>query len=364
MKKYIAGILTVFLSFTVLFLTNSNQVEAASKTMYVTADNLNVREKASSSSKIITAVKKNTKLIVTKKSGNWGYVKVNKKNGWVSINYLTSKAPVTNKTMYTTEKTTLKKLAKNNSGTLKTINKEATIIVYSTTSDKYAKAKYGGKTGWILKSKVKDSKTVTTTSKAAIKYKTIKQNDNTLAKGTTKVVQKGSNGNQTIIYKKTFKNGKLISTKKISSKVTKKAVNQIIKVGTKETKASNYATEVLRLVNQERAKVNIAPLKNLNSLSKVAEVKSKDMRDNNYFNHTSPTYGSPGEMVKKFNISFTMLGENIAAGQITPASVVNSWMNSPGHKANILDARYTHIGIGYAEGGSWKHYWTQLFLKQ
>ncbi len=364
MKKYIAGILTVFLSFTVLFSTNSNEVEAASKTMYVTADKLNVREKASSASKVITTVKKNTKVTVTKTSGNWGNVKVNNKTGWVSTNYLTSKAPVTNKTMYTTEKTTLKKTANSNSSTLKTINKNTAIIVYSTTSGKYSKAKYSGKTGWILKSKVKDSKTITTTSKATIKYTTIKQNDNTLEKGTTKVVQKGSNGSQTITYKKTYKNGKLISTKKISSKVTKKAVNQIIKVGTKESKATKYAAEIVRLVNLERQKENLAPLKNLNTLSKVAEIKSKDMRDKNYFNHNSPTYGSPGDMVKKFNISFTMLGENIAAGQTTPASVVKSWMDSPGHKANILNARYTHIGIGYAEGGSWKHYWTQLFLKQ
>ena len=364
MQKYIAGILTVLLSFTVLFTTTGIEVDAASKTMYVTASSLNVREKASSTSKVIASVKKNTKLIVTKTSGNWGYVKVNNKNGWVSKTYLTSKAPVTSKTMYTTAKTTLKKKASTNSSTLKTINKGAAVVVYSTSSGNFSKAKYGGTTGWILKSKVKDSKTVTTTSKAAIKYKTVKQNDNTLAKGTTKVVQKGSNGSQTITYQKTYKNGKLISTKKVSTKVTKKAVNQIIKVGTKETTASKYAAEVLRLVNVERQKENLAPLKNSSSLAAVAVAKSKDMRDKNYFDHTSPTYGTLAEMAKKFNISYTMLGENIAAGQSAPAAVVKSWMNSPGHKANILNARYTHIGIGYAAGGSWNHYWTQLFLRE
>ena len=364
MKKYIAGILTALLGFSLLFSTNSTEIEAAAKTMYVTADTLNVRAKATTNSKVITTVKKNTKLTVTKKSGIWGYVKVNNKNGWVSTKYLTSKVPVTYKTMYTTERTTFKKYAKSNSSNLKTVNKGVAITVYSTTSGNYAKAKSDGKTGWVLKSKVRDSKTITTTLNATINFKTIKRNDNTLTKGTTKIIQKGTNGKQTIKYKKTYKNGKVVSTQKISSTITKKAVNQIVKVGTKESKTSRYTAEVLRLVNQERAKVNLAPLKNHNNLAKVAEAKSKDMRDKKYFDHISPTYGTPGAMVKKFNISYTMLGENIAVGQTTPKAVVDSWMKSPGHKANILNARYTHIGIGYAEGGSWKYYWTQLFLKQ
>ena len=364
MQKYIAGILSVLLSFTVFFTATGLEVDAASKTMYVTASTLNVREKASAASKIIASVKKNTKVIVTKTSGNWGYVKVNNKNGWVSTTYLTTKAPVTTKTMYTTEKTPLKKKASTSSSTLKTINKGAAVVVYSTSSGNFSKAKYGGTTGWILKAKVKDSKTVTTTSKATIKYQTVKQNDNTLAKGTTKVVQKGSNGSQTITYKKTYKNGKLISTKKVSTKVTKKAVNQITKVGTKETTASKYAAEVLRLVNEERKKANVAPLKNSSNLAAVAVAKSKDMRDKNYFAHTSPTYGTLAQMAKKFNISYTRLGENIAAGQSTPAAAVKSWMNSQGHRDAILDDRYTHIGIGYAAGGSRSHYWTQLFLRE
>ena len=83
------------------------------------------------------------------------------------------------------------------------------------------------------------------------------------------------------------------------------------------------------------------------------------MKDNNYFSHTSPTYGSPFEMMKKFGISYKTAGENIAQGQITPQAVVNGWMNSSGHRANILNASYNRIGVGYVAEGN---YWTQMFI--
>ncbi|EBK2060154.1 hypothetical protein AAL85_25555, partial [Salmonella enterica subsp. enterica serovar Typhi] len=79
--------------------------------------------------------------------------------------------------------------------------------------------------------------------------------------------------------------------------------------------------------------------------------------DNNYFSHTSPTYGSPFDMMKKFGIKFGYAGENIAMGQKTPAEVVNAWMNSEGHRANILNANYNLIGVGYYNG-----YWAQEFV--
>jgi uncharacterized YkwD family protein len=96
----------------------------------------------------------------------------------------------------------------------------------------------------------------------------------------------------------------------------------------------------------------------------VARYKAMDMRDNNYFSHTSPTYGDPFTMIKHFGISFTAAGENIAAGQATPQEVVQAWMNSPGHRANILNSTYTDIGVGYAAGGSEHYYWVQQFIKQ
>ena len=94
-------------------------------------------------------------------------------------------------------------------------------------------------------------------------------------------------------------------------------------------------------------------------LSRVARYKSQDMKDKKYFSHTSPTYGSPFNMIKNFGISFKTAGENIAYGYSTPEAVVNSWMNSEGHRKNILNPNYTQIGVGYVASG---HYWTQMFI--
>lgn len=118
--------------------------------------------------------------------------------------------------------------------------------------------------------------------------------------------------------------------------------------------------QVVALCNKERAKQGIAPLKLNWQVSRVARIKSEDMRDNNYFNHTSPTYGSPFDMLKKFNISYRTAGENIAKGQKTAEAVVNSWMNSEGHRKNILNSNFTEIGVGYCSGKS-STFWTQMF---
>jgi uncharacterized YkwD family protein len=120
--------------------------------------------------------------------------------------------------------------------------------------------------------------------------------------------------------------------------------------------------QVLSLVNEERAKSGLPSLKMDTAISNVAILKSEDMRDNNYFNHTSPSYGSPFDMMKSFGISYEYAGENIAAGQPSADAVMKSWMNSPGHKANILNKNYTHIGIGHVTGGKYAHYWTQQFI--
>ena len=91
----------------------------------------------------------------------------------------------------------------------------------------------------------------------------------------------------------------------------------------------------------------------------MARIKSQDMVDQNYFSHTSPTYGTPFQMLTSFGMSYHAAGENIAYGQRTPREVVAAWMNSPGHRANILNASYTQIGVGYVASGN---YWTQLFI--
>ena len=120
-----------------------------------------------------------------------------------------------------------------------------------------------------------------------------------------------------------------------------------------------YENKVLELVNAERVKQGLKPLEMDESVRNVARLKSQDMQKNNYFSHTSPTYGTPFEMLKKYGISYKSAGENIAQGYQTPEQVVKGWMNSSGHRANILNASYTHIGIGYEANGN---YWTQMFI--
>lgn len=120
-----------------------------------------------------------------------------------------------------------------------------------------------------------------------------------------------------------------------------------------------YEQEVVRLVNAQRAQNGLNPLAENWELSRVARYKSADMAGKRYFSHESPTYGSPYQMMRSFGISFRSAGENIAYGQRTPAAVVAAWMNSSGHRANILNSSYTHIGVGYHEAGN---YWTQMFI--
>lgn len=124
--------------------------------------------------------------------------------------------------------------------------------------------------------------------------------------------------------------------------------------------ASSIQSEVLRLVNIERSKVGLSSLKLSNELSSVATKKSQDMADNNYFSHTSPTYGSPFDMMKQFGIKYTNAGENIAQGYSSAEAVMNGWMNSPGHKANILSSDFGTLGVGYVNKGG-TTYWTQMF---
>lgn len=121
--------------------------------------------------------------------------------------------------------------------------------------------------------------------------------------------------------------------------------------------ASSYIQQVVALVNKERAAAGLAPVSALDSLNKVAAAKATDMRTNNYFSHTSPTYGSPFDMMSAFGITYQAAGENIAMGQKTPQEVMTAWMNSPGHKANILSTNFNYIGVGFDN-----NYWVQEFI--
>lgn len=135
----------------------------------------------------------------------------------------------------------------------------------------------------------------------------------------------------------------------------------IINIPTVDSSVTAYEAEVVRLVNEIRNKNGLKPLSEDWQLSRVARYKSQDMKDKKYFSHTSPTYGSPFQMMKSFGITYRSAGENIAKGYASPKAVVDGWMNSSGHRANILNSSFTHIGVGYVSDGN---YWTQMFISK
>lgn len=134
---------------------------------------------------------------------------------------------------------------------------------------------------------------------------------------------------------------------------------QVLTIPQLDANVLAFEAEVVRLVNEIRVENGLKPLTANWELSRVARYKSQDMAENRYFSHTSPVYGSPFQMMRNFGLSFRSAGENIAYGQRTPQAVVNGWMNSSGHRANILSTSYTQIGVGYVAKG---HYWTQMFM--
>lgn len=134
---------------------------------------------------------------------------------------------------------------------------------------------------------------------------------------------------------------------------------QVLIIPQLDSTVSSFESEVVRLVNEIRVEQGLKPLTANWELSRVARYKSQDMMDNRYFSHISPTYGTPFQMIRAFGLSFRTAGENIAYGQRTPQAVVNAWMNSSGHRANILNSSYTQIGVGYVAAGN---YWTQMFI--
>lgn len=134
---------------------------------------------------------------------------------------------------------------------------------------------------------------------------------------------------------------------------------QVLNIPQVASSTLSYENEVIRSVNEIRVKNGLHALTTNWELSRIARYKSEDMADNGYFSHTSPTYGTPFQMIRAFGLTFQSAGENIAYGQTSPQAVVNSWMNSSGHRANILNASYTQIGVGYSPNGN---YWTQMFI--
>lgn len=135
--------------------------------------------------------------------------------------------------------------------------------------------------------------------------------------------------------------------------------NQVITVPIPDSTITSIEKQVIDLVNNIRVQYGLPKLTENWELSRCARYKSKDMLNKGYFSHTSPTYGSPFDMMTAFGIKYRTAGENIAKGYATAQAVVNGWMNSPGHRANILNASFTQIGVGYVSSGN---IWTQMFI--
>jgi uncharacterized YkwD family protein len=131
-----------------------------------------------------------------------------------------------------------------------------------------------------------------------------------------------------------------------------------------EQQINAYRMKVVGLVNAEREAAGLETLMIDVALFKAAQFKSADMAENAYFDHISPIYGSPMELLNRFNIEYTLVGENIASGHPTPEHVMKGWLESPGHKANILNVNFRYIGVGLAFSDDGTPLWTQEFLRK
>ena len=118
---------------------------------------------------------------------------------------------------------------------------------------------------------------------------------------------------------------------------------------------------MLDLVNGARAKAGVGALQFDSELQKVARLKAQDMVNLNYFAHESPTYGSPFDMMKQFGISFKSAGENIA-GNSSVEGAFNAWMNSEGHRKNILNGNFNYTGIGIVPSKTYGKMFVQEFI--
>lgn len=117
------------------------------------------------------------------------------------------------------------------------------------------------------------------------------------------------------------------------------------------------------LINAERTRRGLNPVQVHEGVVEVARAKSQDMITNNYFSHQSPTYGSPFEMLRSFGVSFVAAGENLA-GNSTVNGAHTALMNSTGHRNNILNSRWTHVGVGVVSGGPFGKMHTQIFIRR
>lgn len=131
--------------------------------------------------------------------------------------------------------------------------------------------------------------------------------------------------------------------------------------GTQTSSMNLDEKEVFDLINKQRTNNGLPALKNDSEVQRIARIKAQDMVDNNYFSHNSPTYGSPFDTLKSFKVSYKTAGENIAANS-SNSSAVTAWMNSSGHKANILNSSFNYTGIGVVSSPRYGKMYVQMFI--
>ncbi|ALC85692.1 MULTISPECIES: CAP domain-containing protein [unclassified Bacillus (in: firmicutes)] len=195
-----------------------------------------------------------------------------------------------------------------------------------------------------------------TTQSVEASMSTGNSNSNTTSEANISVKQKG---NEPFSY--INKNSQPIESTK-QNPVTPNQEASTQKSGTTANdigQVSSTVQQVVDLTNQERAKEGLKALQIDVKLTQSAQEKSQDMKNKNYFSHTSPTYGSPFDQMKALGITYNSAGENIAMGQPSAEEVVDAWMKSPGHRENIMNPSFTHIGVGLSDSG---FYWTQQFI--
>lgn len=126
---------------------------------------------------------------------------------------------------------------------------------------------------------------------------------------------------------------------------------------------SRFDAQLLQLTNEQRRRAGLQPLRLSSKLGQAAQSHAQDMAQNNIFSHTGSNGSTMVDRVKKVGYSYSTVGENIAAGGDTPAATIQQWMNSPGHRRNILNPSFTEIGFGYlsAPNTEYGHYWVQVF---
>lgn len=129
------------------------------------------------------------------------------------------------------------------------------------------------------------------------------------------------------------------------------------------TRLTSAEQQMINYVNQERTSRNLQPLSIDLSVTNVARVKAQDMIDNNYFSHNSPKYGSPFDMLKSFGVKFLHAGENLA-GNPSVDNAHEALMNSQGHRENILNPNFTHIGVGVKNGGQYGNMIVEMFISK